>query len=132
MKSFRRENNLKNIHIHDSQIFMNLRSYRYADITNGGFQSSADENNTSMNLMGTAFRGSVTSSTTTTTLIPITRIITLASKTTNHESLSDDMNNFAVTQPTIISEPYFDVQTPRNVTGLVGEESIFQDYFPIF
>ena len=104
----------------------------YTDITNGGFQSSADENNMSMNLTGTTFRGPGTSSTTTTTLIPITRIITLASRTTNYEILSDDTNHFGLTQPTIISEPYFDVQTPRNVTGLVGKESIFEDNFPIF
>jgi hypothetical protein len=110
---------------------MSFCCYCFTDITNGGFQSSADENNMSMNLTGTTYRGSTTS-TTTTTLIPITRIITPASRTTHSGILGDDTSSYGMTQATIISEPYFDAQTPRNVTGLVGKKSIFGDNFPIF
>ncbi|CRL03849.1 CLUMA_CG016979, isoform A [Clunio marinus] len=86
------------------------------DITNGGFQSTADENTASVNLTTTSFRSTSTSS-------PITKIIAVTSKATNYEILSDDTSSQALTQPTIISEPYFDAQTPRNVTGLVGKSS---------
>jgi hypothetical protein len=78
-----------------------------------------------MNLTATAF-GSMT------TLPPITRIISVTSKATNYEILRDDTNGGGHTQATIISEPYFDAQTPRNVTGLVGEATIdIQDNFTI-
>lgn len=70
-----------------------------------------------MNLTGTTFRSA--------TSVPITRIIAVTSRATNYEILGDDTSG--LTQATIISEPYFDAQTPRNVTGLVGEldKSIF-------
>jgi hypothetical protein len=99
-------------------------------MTNGGaFSSSADEHNTSTNLTATAFR----SATATTALAPITKIIAVTSKTTNYEILRDDTSSYSLTQATIISEPYFDAQTPRNVTGLVGKCGIdIRDNFPIF
>lgn len=85
-------------------------AYIPLDITNGGFQSSIDEYSSGMNL------------TATTALSPITRIISPTSRTTNYEIHGDDTNGGnGLTQPTIVSEPYFDAQTPRNVTGLVGE-----------
>lgn len=77
------------------------------DITNGGSQGTGDERFVGGNL---------------TTMIPITRIVT-SKATTNYEILSDATSSSGLTQATIISEPYFDAQTPRNVTGLVGEWS---------
>lgn len=62
--------------------------------------------------------------TATATLAPTTRIITVTSRTTNYELLGDDTSNYGLTQATIISEPYFDSQTPVNVTGLVGKHCI--------
>jgi len=54
----------------------------------------------------------------------IGKTITVTSTTTNYEILADDTNSYGLTQATVISEPYFDAQTPRNVTGLVGMKSI--------
>lgn len=85
----------------------------YSDITNGGYQSSMDERNSIMNTTATAL-GSFSSTE------AITKIFAVTSKTTNYEILSDDTSSYGLTQPTIISEPYFDAQTPTNVTGLVG------------
>jgi hypothetical protein len=45
--------------------------------------------------------------------------ISVTSTATNYEILSDDTSGF--TQAAIISEPYFDAQTSKNVTGLVGK-----------
>lgn len=46
--------------------------------------------------------------------------------------MSDDTSSFHLTQATIISEPYFDAQTPRNVTGLVGKSAIdIRDNLPM-
>lgn len=57
----------------------------------------------------------------------------VTSKATNYEILGDDTSGYGLTQATIISEPYFDAQTPRNVTGLVGKAEIdIRDNFPIF
>ncbi|KAG5673543.1 hypothetical protein PVAND_003583 [Polypedilum vanderplanki] len=47
--------------------------------------------------------------------------ISVTSTTTNYEILSDDTSGY--TQATIISEPYFDAQTSKNVTGLVGKSA---------
>lgn len=81
------------------------------------------------NTTPTGFYSAVT---TTTTLIPITKIITASSRTTNYEIPGDD-TSYDLTQPTITSEPYFDAQTPRNVTGLVGKGAIdIWDNSPIF
>lgn len=88
-----------------------------SDITNGGFQSSVNNNSTS-NL--------------TTAASPI-MITPVTSRTTNYEILADEMSDHGLTQATIISEPYFDAQTPRNVTGLVGKLEIdMRDNFSIF
>ena len=76
------------------------------DITNGGSQITVDEHSNKINLS---------------TMAPITRITAVTSKATNYEIPSDDTSNSSLTQATIISEPYFDAQTPKNVTGLVGE-----------
>lgn len=84
-------------------------SITYADTT-GGNQTSTDERHASMNFTTTAFRSIPAS----TALAP--NVVT--SKTTNYEIFGDDTS---LTQATIISEPYFDAQTPRNVTGLVGK-----------
>lgn len=91
------------------------------DITNGGFQSSTDDFATTMNATGTGLHS--TTSTTTTTLIPITKIITFTSTTASYEILPDETNNSDLTPATIINEPYFDTQTPKNVTGLVGKSA---------
>lgn len=55
----------------------------------------------------------------------------VTSRTTNYEILGDESSHDS-TQATIVSEPYFDAQTPRNVTGLVGKDDIDnRDNFPI-
>lgn len=106
-----------------SRFFSSLSECCDADITNGGFQSSIDEHNTSTNLTATAFRSTATTATT-----PITKIIAVTSRATNYEILGDDTSSLGLTQATIISEPYFDAQTPRNVTGLVGKPLRFGRY----
>jgi hypothetical protein len=83
-------------------------------ITNGGYENSINDNHTIMNK----------SATTTSPHRPTPRIMTVTSKsttttTTNYENFVDESNG--LTQATIITEPYFDSQTPRNVTGLVGK-----------
>lgn len=65
-----------------------------------------------------------TSRSTTATWTQITRTTAVTSKTTNYEILGYDTSGYGLTQATIISEPYFDAQTPRNVTGLVGKRKI--------
>lgn len=78
-----------------------------------------------MSFTSTAFRGAPT----TTSSAPYA----VTSKTTNYEIWGDDTSGYSLSQPTISSEPYFDAQTPRNVTGLVGKHGIdMRDKFPIF
>lgn len=85
-------------------------------MTNGGFQSTLNENFT----RSTAIDEYQTASTTVTQTSIIPKI-SVTSNTTNYEILSDDRSGFSLTEATIISEPYFDSQTPKNVTGLVGK-----------
>lgn len=85
-------------------------------MTNGGFQSTLNENFT----RSTAIDEYQTASTTVTQTSIIPKI-SVTSNATNYEILSDDRSGFSLTQATIISEPYFDSQTPKNVTGLVGK-----------
>lgn len=85
-------------------------------ITNGGYENSINDNHhTIMN------RSAATASPQSAGQRPTSRIMTVTSRTTNYENLVDDTNGLSLTQATIISEPYFDSQTPRNVTGLVGK-----------
>ncbi|CAG9809685.1 unnamed protein product [Chironomus riparius] len=88
------------------------------DMTNGGFQSTLNENFT----RSTAIDEYQTASTTV-TQTSIIHKISVTSTPTNYEILSDDKSGFSLTQPAIISEPYFDSQTPKNVTGLVGKSA---------
>lgn len=98
----------------------NISFHPHADITNGGYQSSANNN------------GSLSNLTITTSASLILRTMAVTPSTTNYEILGDETNGHGLTQATIISEPYFDAQTPRNVTGLVGEAEInSRDNFPI-
>lgn len=55
------------------------------------------------------------------TSIIITKISVTSNATSNYETLTDNTSGYSLTQATIISEPYFDTQTPKNVTGLVGK-----------
>lgn len=85
------------------------------DITNGGLQSSTDTNSSIFNITST------------------TRMMPVTSRTTSYEILGDESSDHGFTQATIISEPYFDAQTPRNVTGLVGKKKIdIWVNFPIY
>ena len=87
-------------------------------MTNGGFQSTLNENFTRI----TAIDEYQTASTTVTqTSISVKQKISVTSNATNYEILADDTSGFSLTQATVISEPYFDAQTPKNVTGLVGK-----------
>lgn len=85
-------------------------------MTNGGFQSTLNENFTRYPAIDDYRTPS-----TMVTQASIIHKISVTSKTTNYEILSDDTSGFSLTQATIISEPYFDAQTPKNVTGLVGK-----------
>jgi hypothetical protein len=86
-------------------------------MTNGGFQSTLNENFT----RSTAIDEYQTASTSV-TQPSIIHKISVTSTATNYEILSDDRGGFSLTQTaTTVSEPYFDSQTPKNVTGLVGK-----------
>jgi len=85
-------------------------------MTNGGFQSTLNENITRSTAIEREYKMSAT-----TTQTSITHKISVTSKTANYEILSGDTSGFILTQATIISEPYFDAQTAKNVTGLVGK-----------
>lgn len=91
---------------------MYLFCFGPSGITNGGYENSINDNHTIMNK----------SAATTSPHRPTPRIMTVTSimtTTTNYENSMDESNG--LTQATIITEPYFDSQTPRNVTGLVGK-----------
>lgn len=86
-----------------------------SSITNGGYENSINDNHAIMN------RSAATASPQSTGHHRATaRIMTVTSKTTNYDNNPPDGSG--TTQTTIISEPYFDSQTPRNVTGLVGKQ----------
>lgn len=85
-------------------------------MTNGGFQSTLNENLT----RSTAIDEYQTASSTVTQTSIIAKI-SVTSNPTNYEIQSVDRSGLSLTQATIISEPYFDSQTPKNVTGLVGK-----------
>jgi len=85
-------------------------------MTNGGFQSTLNENST----RSTAIDEYQTASTTV-TQASIIHKISVTSTAINYEIRSDDRGGFSLTQASTVSEPYFDSQTPKNVTGLVGK-----------
>jgi hypothetical protein len=107
-----------------SLFYLSCISFGPSGITNGGYENSINDNHTIMNK----------SATTTSPHRPTPRIMTVTSRTTtttttNYENLVDESNG--LTQATIITEPYFDSQTPRNVTGLVGKLNWITIFFSV-
>lgn len=89
-----------------------------SSITNGGYENSINDNHAIMNRSAATASPQSTAHHRPTT----SRIMAVTSKTTNYDNTPDGSSS---TQATIISEPYFDPQTPRNVTGLVGKQKKF-------